>query len=76
MNVYKLELSETEIYCGVTLEQVQIMLPKVLVRDGDVILPKDVAPALAGAVARCALAGPVVFRGFNALGLPVYRPER
>lgn len=76
MNAYKLELTEGEVACGVTLEQVQDVLTKVLVRDGAVIMPKYTPPALAGAVARCALAGPAEFRGLNSLGLPVYRSER
>ena len=75
MKNYTLELSEIEVACGVTLEQVQELLPKVLVRNGVVIFPKDTGPALAGATARCALARPAVFAGLNSLGMPVYRAE-
>lgn len=75
MNNYTLELSEIEIACGVTLEQVQDLLPKVLVREGAVIFPKYTGPALCGAVARCALATPAQFAGLNSLGMPVYRAE-
>lgn len=74
MNTYKLELTEIEEYCGVTLEEVAEVLPKVLVRNDQVFLPEHVGPALAGAVARCALAGPVEFVGINTLRQPIYRP--
>lgn len=76
MSYYKLELTEIEVACGVTLEQVQEVLPKVLVRNERVIFPKFTPPALCGAVARCALAENAEFAGLNSLGLPVYRAER
>lgn len=76
MSVYKLELTETEVACGVTLEKVQEVLPKVLVRNGRVILPEFTPPALCGAVARCVFAGSAEFSGLNSLGMPVYREER
>lgn len=75
MNNYTLELSEIEIACGVTLEQVQVLLPKVLMRNGAVYIPANTGAALAGATARCALAGPVDFQGVNVLGMPFYRLE-
>ena len=71
MQEYKLELSDIERACGVTLEDVARELPRVLMRDGRCIT-RDIAPALAGAVARAALGGPAQFAGLNALGLPVY----
>lgn len=72
MNTYKLELTEIEIACGVTLEQVQQVLPKALVRSYKVVLPSDSSPALAAATARCALAAPAEYVGmFN--GCPVYQ---
>lgn len=76
MKNYILVLSDIEIACGVTLEQVQDVLPLVAVRNGKVMLPEATGPALAGAVARCALAGPVEFRGLNSLGYPVYGPAQ
>lgn len=75
MKNYTLELTEIEIACGVTLEQVQELLPKVLVRGGRVIFPALTGPALASATARAALASPVEFAGLNSLGMPVYRAE-
>lgn len=72
MNTYKLELTEIESACGVTLGQVAEVLPKVAMRGDYVLIPKDTPPALAGAVARCAFAGPVKFRGLNDYGMPVY----
>lgn len=75
--MYKLELTEIEIACGVTLEQVQDLILKVLVREGvGVIFPVDVAPALAGAVARCALAGAAEYSGHNQFGQAIYRQSR
>lgn len=70
-------LTKTEISAGVTLEQVADLLPKALIRsDGPmVILPAGTSPALASSTARCALAGPVEFAGFNQLAQPVYRRE-
>lgn len=73
MREYKLELSDIEVQCGATLEQVQKVLTQVLVRNERVILPKYTAPALCGAVARCAFGAPAEFAGMNSLGLPVYR---
>jgi hypothetical protein len=41
------------------------------------VAPGDVGPDVALSAARLAFSGhPVEFRGFNALGLPVYRLER
>lgn len=71
----KHELTDTEIACGVTLDQVAELLPKVLVRNNRVIVPEDAPPALATAVARCAFGEPAVYTGHNQLGQPVYRRE-
>jgi len=68
-------LTDTEIACGVTLEQVAELLPKVLLRNDRVILPEDTPPALATSTARCAFGEPAVFAGHNQLGQPVYRRE-
>ena len=74
MREYKLELTEGEIACGVTLGQVAELLPKVLMRRNElVILPKLTPPALAGATARCAFGAPAEFVGLNMLGQPLYR---
>ena len=73
MSTYALELTEVEIACGVTLEAVAVELPLGrFVRDGDgFMVSKSASPALAGAVARVALAGPVEFSHL-AFGCPVY----
>jgi hypothetical protein len=61
-------LNEIEQACGVTLDDVARELPRALLRDDFVIVPSDISPALAGAVARCALDSKrVEFDGF-ALG--------
>ena len=66
-------LTALEISCGVTLEQVAEVLPKVLLHQDTAILPADLAPALATSVARCALGVPFEYVGHNMLSLPVYR---
>lgn len=71
----KHKLTDIEIACGVTLEQVADLLPKVLVRDGRAIVPKDTPPALSASVARCALGEKAVYTGHNQLGQPVYRRQ-
>ena len=73
MSIYAMELTGIEIACGVTLEAVAVELPLGLfVRDGDAFMvSKSAPPALAGAVARVALAGPVEFSHL-AFGCPVY----
>lgn len=68
-------LTDTEIACGITLDQVAELLPKVLIRNNRVIVPADTPPALATSVARCAFGEPAVYTGHNELGLPVYRRE-
>lgn len=76
MNIYTHTLTDIEIACGVTLEQVQQVLPRVLLRDGGarVVMPIHTPPALASSVARCAFSGAEAeFAGTNALGNPVYR---
>lgn len=75
MREYKLELTEIEVACGVTLEQVAEVLPKVLMRNNACIIPGDVGPALAGAVARCAFAEPAEFLAMNGLGQSIYVPR-
>lgn len=71
---YTLTLTPIEAACGVTLEAVADRLPLAAVRGGMAVLPAGVAPALAGAVARCALAGPVEFLHLVNGLYPVYAP--
>lgn len=75
MRTYTLELTDTEVACGVTLPQVAAYLPQSFAKnDGAVVVPSDIGPALAGAVARCAAGEDVEFAGLNGLAMPVYRP--
>ncbi|QIG58181.1 hypothetical protein SEA_SKOG_29 [Gordonia phage Skog] len=76
MSHYTHTLTEIEQACGVTLDEVAQTLPKVLVRDGLVHLPQNTPPALAGSVARAALAGPVEFVGIGKnTGYPIYQRQ-
>lgn len=76
MHTYTLELTPIEIACGVTLEQVADLMPKILLRDGRAYLPENTPPALCGAVARCAFGGPAQFVGISkATGYPIYEPR-
>lgn len=73
---YVHELSPIEIECGVTLELVAELLPKVLLIDSDkkVVFPFNTGAAMASSTARCVFAGePAEFAGLNQLGQPVYR---
>ncbi|MET4703055.1 hypothetical protein [Frigoribacterium sp. UYMn621] len=74
MSTYIHTLTALETACGVTLEQVAEILPKVLVmKDGAVMLPHGIGPALASSVARCALGSPALYVGCNTPGYPIYR---
>lgn len=68
-------LTEIEIACGVTLEQVYDLRPRVLVREDRVFVPAETPPALASSTARMAFGGPAKFAGLNQLGMLVYRPD-
>lgn len=73
---YTHSLTDIEIRCGITLDDVADMLPKVLlIDDGQaVVFPENTSAALASSTARCAFAGtPAEFSGFNQLHQPVYR---
>jgi hypothetical protein len=72
MATYKFELTEIEVSCGVTLEDVQRERPRALLLDGKCMVDIE-SPALAGAVARCAFGRAASFSGFNSLGYAVYR---
>jgi hypothetical protein len=68
-----IDLTDTEIACGVTPEQVAETRARALVRSTRVYVPSGTSPALAAAVARTALGQPAVFAGSNLLGDLVYR---
>lgn len=74
MSYYKVELSETEKACGVTLADVAHWLPLGLFLDHGTAfaLPDSVGPALGVAVARTAFRAPVTYKG-RAVGLNIYR---
>ena len=60
--------------CGVTVADVARYAKLALrVHPDKVIVSSNIGPALAGAVARYVLAGPVEMIGFNGAGYPVYR---
>ena len=75
MNTYMFEPTDIETACGVTIEQVQCEITRVLVRDGRVYVDGDVPPALSSAVARCALGlDAVEYAGRNlTLNLTIWR---
>lgn len=69
MSINSYVLTETEIACGVTLEQVAAELPRCVIRRaGTVIVSGALSPALAGSVARAALGAPVELDGLSLLG--------
>lgn len=72
------QLSEVEVACGVTVEQVRAVRIKAYIMHDkqSVAIPKDTGPALAGAAARMALGGPVEFVAINIFGNPLYRLDR
>ena len=77
MRTYTHRLSEIELACGVTLEQVARELPRVLVRDSGatVVIDATLPPALAGSVVRAAF-GHYAFEFSHLvgdLGLAVYK---
>ena len=75
MSIYKHELTDLEIACGITLEQVaELLLMVAFVDNGQaVLLPKNTSPALGASTARCAFGSPADFVGLNYLGMPAYR---
>lgn len=70
-------LTDTELACGVTLEDVARELPRAMLRDhgATVVVDGTLAPALGNAVARCAFGShPYKYAGMNReLGLAIYR---
>lgn len=70
MQTTEFKLTDLEAACGVTIEQVQHELPRCLLKDGRVTVDKDLPPALATAVARCALGidKPGTYYGRNLIG--------
>lgn len=62
-------LTDIEIACGVTLEDVARELPRGVFRHEYFIVSEDIGPALAGSVARCAFGGATVeYVGRTTLG--------
>lgn len=78
MSVTHFALTEMERACGVTAQQAAHTRAQSLVFDGGdaVALPVGTPPALAGAAARLALGGAVLFAGPNQYSQPIYRLER
>lgn len=78
MSTYVHALTDVEIQCGVTLDQVAELLPRGLFFDNRqaFALPGDTAPALGSSTARSAFAGSAEFVGMNPLGMQVYRAVR
>lgn len=76
MKFYRHTLTELELACGVTLDDVADMLIRVTAKgDGDVVFPAHTSAALASSTARCVHSGKACkFAGLNGLGMPVYRP--
>ena len=70
MNTYTHTLTDIEVACGVTLEDVARELPRgVFRRNGEwFVVGEDLPPALASSVARCAFGGAVEYVGRTALG--------
>lgn len=72
------ELTDIEVQCGVTLEAVRELLPKVLFRDVQqhqrAVFPLYTGAALASATARAGFGVRAKFCGMNELGQPVYGP--
>lgn len=74
MKVYEHVLTDLEVECGVTLEQVQYYLPRgAFIDNGTAWVSDAPGPALAGSVARCAFGRPATYTGQNLLGQAVYR---
>lgn len=69
------QLSDVEVACGVTVDQVEaVRATAYVMHDGQsVAIAKDTGPALAGAAARMALGAPVEFDAINVFGNPLYR---
>ena len=70
MNTYTHTLTDIEVACGVTLEDVARGVPRgVFRRNGEwFVVGEDLPPALASSVARCAFGGPVQYVGRTVLG--------
>ncbi len=68
-----IELTATEIACGVTEAQAVAARHKAyMTLTGIIVMPNDVGPAVAYAGARLFAGGPVVFYGVNLYGHPLY----
>lgn len=77
MSLTTFTLTDIELACGVTLDDVARELPRAMVRESGatVIVDGTLAPALGNAVARCAFGShPYKYAGMNRdLGLAIYR---
>lgn len=73
----KIELTELEIACGVTVDDVTALSQKTLVTDNKVVFPADVSPAEASVFLRCIGRENHVYSGRESVtGFFVYREER
>ena len=73
----KNKLTEMEIACGVTVDDVIALSQKTLVTDNKVVFPADVSPAEASAFLRCIGRENHVYSGRESVTrFVVYREER
>ena len=73
----KNKLTEMEIACGVTVDDVTALSQKTLVTDNKVVFPADVSPAEASAFLRCIGRENHVYSGRESVTrFVVYREER
>ena len=73
----KIELTELEIACGVTVDDIIELSKKTLVTDNKVVFPADVSPAETSAFLRCIGRENHVYSGRESITrFVVYREER
>ena len=73
----KIELTELEIACGVTVDDIIELSKKTLVTDNKVVFPADVSPAEASAFLHCIGRENHIYSGRESVtGFFVYREER
>ena len=73
----KIELTELEIACGVTVDDVTALSQKTLVTDNKVVFPADVSPAEASAFLRSIGRKNHIYSGRESVThFVVYREER
>ena len=72
----KIELTELEIACGITVDDIIELSKKTLVTDNKVVFPANVSPAEASAFLRCIGRENHVYSGRESVtGFFVYREE-